>query len=106
MFPTLELMKTHQIRRLPVVNEKHEVMGLLSLGDAVRKAGIEARLQKSCKASASPHTHLSSELKESLQRLDYRFYDEVRGGSPVAARYPLITATGSSLATFRPIPSL
>jgi len=38
MFPTLELMKTHQIRRLPVVNEKHEVMGLLSLGDAVRKA--------------------------------------------------------------------
>jgi len=38
----LELMKTNQIRRLPVVNEKHEVTGMLSLGDLVRKAGIEA----------------------------------------------------------------
>jgi CBS domain-containing protein len=38
----LELMKTHQVRRLPVVNEKHEVVGMLSLSDLVRKAGIEA----------------------------------------------------------------
>jgi len=38
----LDLMKTHQVRRLPVVNEKHEVVGMLSLGDVVRKAGIEA----------------------------------------------------------------
>ncbi|MBZ5549083.1 MAG: CBS domain-containing protein [Acidobacteriia bacterium] len=38
----LDLMKTHQIRRLPVVNEKHEVAGMLSLGDLVRKAGVEA----------------------------------------------------------------
>jgi CBS domain-containing protein len=38
----LDLMKAHQIRRLPVVNEKHEVVGMLSLGDLVRKAGIEA----------------------------------------------------------------
>ena len=38
----LELMKTHQIRRLPVVNEKHEVAGILSLSDLVCKAGIEA----------------------------------------------------------------
>ena len=37
----LELMKKHQIRRLPVVNEKHEVTGIVSLGDLVRKAGIE-----------------------------------------------------------------
>jgi CBS domain-containing protein len=40
----LDLMKTHQIRRLPVVNEKHEVVGMLSLGDLVRKARIEASL--------------------------------------------------------------
>jgi CBS domain-containing protein len=39
----LELMKTHQIRRLPVVNEKHEVTGLLSISDVVaRQAGVEA----------------------------------------------------------------
>jgi CBS domain-containing protein len=38
----VDLMKTHQIRRLPVVNEKHEVVGMLSLSDLVRKAGIEA----------------------------------------------------------------
>jgi len=38
----LELMKTHPVRRLPVVNEKHEVVGMLSLSDLVRKAGIEA----------------------------------------------------------------
>jgi CBS domain-containing protein len=38
----LDLMKTHQIRRLPVVNEKHEVAGMLSLSDLVCKAGIEA----------------------------------------------------------------
>ena len=38
----LELMKTHQIRRLPVVNEKHEIVGMLSFGDLVRKAGLEA----------------------------------------------------------------
>jgi CBS domain-containing protein len=49
----LDLMKTHQIRRMPVVNEKHEVVGILSLSDVVRKAGIEASviaatLQKIC----------------------------------------------------------
>lgn len=38
----LELMKKHQIRRFPVVNEKHEIVGMLSLGDLVRKAGMEA----------------------------------------------------------------
>ncbi len=38
----LNLMKAHQVRRLPVVNEKHEVVGMLSLGDVVRKAGFEA----------------------------------------------------------------
>jgi CBS domain-containing protein len=38
----LELMNTHQVRRLPVVNEKHEIVGLLSLSDLVGKAGIEA----------------------------------------------------------------
>jgi CBS domain-containing protein len=39
----LELMKTHRIRRLPVVNEKHEVTGVLSIRDVVaRQAGVEA----------------------------------------------------------------
>lgn len=38
----LDLMKAHQIRRLPVLNERHEVVGMLSLGDLVRKAGLEA----------------------------------------------------------------
>ena len=37
----LDLMKRHQVRRLPVVNEKHEVVGMLSLGDVVLKAGAE-----------------------------------------------------------------
>jgi len=40
----LDLMKTHQVRRLPVVNVKHEVVGMLSFGDLVRKAGIEANV--------------------------------------------------------------
>ena len=38
----LDLMKAHQIRRVPVVNEKHEIVGMLSFGDLVRKAGLEA----------------------------------------------------------------
>jgi CBS domain-containing protein len=42
LFLALDLMKTHKIRRLPVVNEKHEVVGMLSFGDLVRKSHIEA----------------------------------------------------------------
>ncbi len=38
----LDLMKTHRVRRLPVVNEKHEIVGVLSLGDLVRMTEIEA----------------------------------------------------------------
>jgi len=44
VFLALDLMKTHQIRRLPVVNEKHEIVGILSLSDLARMAGIEANL--------------------------------------------------------------
>jgi len=49
----LELMKAHQVRRLPVVNERHEIVGMLSLSDLARKADIEAgviaaALQKIC----------------------------------------------------------
>ncbi|MGB8113085.1 MAG: CBS domain-containing protein [Candidatus Sulfotelmatobacter sp.] len=49
----IDLMKTHRVRRLPVVNEKHEVVGILSLSDVARKAGVEASviaatLQKIC----------------------------------------------------------
>jgi CBS domain-containing protein len=55
----LDLMKTNQIRRLPVVNEKHEVTGMLSLGALVRKAGIKASvigevLQKICEPAQGP----------------------------------------------------
>jgi CBS domain-containing protein len=38
----LELMKTHQIRRLPVVNAKHEIAGMLSLSDLVCKGSFDA----------------------------------------------------------------
>jgi signal-transduction protein with cAMP-binding, CBS, and nucleotidyltransferase domain len=41
---TLELMNAHQVRRLPVVSEKHEIVGILSVGDLVRKAGLEANM--------------------------------------------------------------
>jgi CBS domain-containing protein len=49
----LDLMKRHQIRRVPVVNEKHELVGVLSFGDLVRKGDIEpnvvvAALQSIC----------------------------------------------------------
>ena len=36
----VELMKAHQIRRLPVVNVKREIVGLLGLGDLVRKNAV------------------------------------------------------------------
>ncbi len=38
----LELMKTHQVRRLPVVNEKKEVVGILSLRDLVSEKRLAA----------------------------------------------------------------
>ena len=36
----LELMKKHQVRRLPVVNMKREVVGILALSDLLRKRAI------------------------------------------------------------------
>jgi CBS domain-containing protein len=55
----VDLMKVHKIRRLPVVNEKHEVVGMLSFADLVRKSGIEANamvaaLQSICEPSQVP----------------------------------------------------
>jgi CBS domain-containing protein len=55
----LDLMKTHQVRRVPVVNEKHEVVGILSFGDLVRKSGIDsnaivAALQSICEPTKGP----------------------------------------------------
>ena len=51
----LELMKEHQVRRLPVVSAKQEVIGMLSLTDLVREGSmsadeIAAALQKICEA--------------------------------------------------------
>ena len=55
----LDLMKTHQIRRVPVVNEKHEVIGVVSFSDLAHKSGIEANaivvaLQGICEAAPVP----------------------------------------------------
>jgi CBS domain-containing protein len=49
----LELMKEHQVRRLPVVNIKREVVGILALSDllcrhAVASSEIAATLQRIC----------------------------------------------------------
>ena len=38
----LELMEEHQVRRLPVLNAKHEVAGILSLSDLVGKGSINS----------------------------------------------------------------
>jgi CBS domain-containing protein len=38
----LELMEAHQVRRVPVVNEKHEIVGMLSFSDVVRKSDIDS----------------------------------------------------------------
>lgn len=57
----LDLMKAHQVRRLPVVNEKHEVVGMLSFGDVVRKAGVEANLIVSALESICEPTHATEQ---------------------------------------------
>lgn len=62
----LDLMKSHQIRRVPVVNEKHEVVGILTFGDPVRKSGIDsngivAALQSICEPAQRPE-HGTSEI--------------------------------------------
>lgn len=62
----LDLMKTHQIRRLPVVNEKHEVVGMLSLGDLVRKAGIEASVIAATLQSICEPAHAA---KQRIERI-------------------------------------
>lgn len=60
----LELMKTHQVRRLPVVNEKHEVVGILSLRDLVAEKSltpdvIAAALRRICEPA--PETQVRIE---------------------------------------------
>ena len=104
-----------------MVNEKHEVVGTLSLGDVVRKAGIEASvvaaaLQSICEPAQVTNKELK-ELKGSLLPLDYRFFAEttvrrnavsflmIRSELAQWPSYPLITATGSSFAIFLPIPN-
>ncbi len=39
----LELMGTHRLRRIPVVNDKHEVVGIVSLSDVVRHSAASDR---------------------------------------------------------------
>lgn len=55
----VDLMKTQKIRRVPVVNEKHEVVGVVALGDlvynsAVAADGIVAALRNICEPTPSP----------------------------------------------------
>jgi len=38
----LELMEEHQVRRLPVLDAKHEVAGILSLSDLVGRGSISS----------------------------------------------------------------
>ncbi len=58
-FLALDPMQTNQIRRLPVVNEKHQVVGMLWFGDLLRKSDIEANalvaaLQSICDSAQVP----------------------------------------------------
>ena len=62
----LDLMKTHQIRRLPVVNEEHEVVGILSLSDLVRKAGIDASVLAAALKSICEPAHAA---KQRIERI-------------------------------------
>ena len=62
----LDLMKINQIRRLPVVNEKHEVVGMLSLGDVVRKGRIEASVIGATLESICEPTHST---KQRIERI-------------------------------------
>lgn len=62
----LELMKKHQIRRLPVVNEKHEIVGMLSLSDLVHKAGLEASVISAALQSICEPVHAA---KQRIERI-------------------------------------
>ena len=62
----LDLMKAHQIRRLPVVNEKHEVVGMLSLSDLVREAGIEASVIAGTLQSICEPAHAAKQRTERI----------------------------------------
>ena len=58
--------RTHQIRRLPVVNEKHEVVGMLSLSDLVRKAAIEASVIAATLQSICEPAHAAEQRTERI----------------------------------------
>ncbi len=58
----LEMMKEHQVRRLPVVNAKREIVGLLSFSDLVRRAGLNpievvAALKRIYEPGHAPRKH-------------------------------------------------
>jgi len=66
VFHAIELMKTYQIRRLPVVNERHEIAGMLSLSDLVSKAGIEASAIAATLRSICEPTHAAKKRTERI----------------------------------------
>jgi CBS domain-containing protein len=62
----LELMKKHRIRRLPVVDARHEVVGVISLTDLVRKAGMDNwEIVTALQAICEPE-HATDEQKETF----------------------------------------
>jgi CBS domain-containing protein len=62
----LELMKKHQIRRLPVVNEKHEIVGMLSISDLLRKAGMEAGVMTATLRSICEPAHATEQRMDRI----------------------------------------
>ena len=57
----LELMEEHRVHRLPVVNAKHEVTGILSLSDLVGKGSVS-----SCEIATALRT-ISEPVREMTQ---------------------------------------
>jgi len=53
-------------RRLPVVNEKHEVVGMLSLSDLVRKARVEASVIAATLQSICEPAHVPKQRRERI----------------------------------------
>jgi CBS-domain-containing membrane protein len=50
-----ELMRENQIRRIPVVNEQHRLVGIVSLGDIVGRANMRtAETHETLKTVSAP----------------------------------------------------
>lgn len=62
----LELMEEHQVRRLPVVNAKRQIVGILAFSDLVRKNAIDsARIAASLRRICEP-SHATRKLTKEI----------------------------------------